>query len=224
MLPAGLYKGPHLFSFSLPSPFFSTSVYSILLHSDLPTSATSSNQLRSFDSLTSRYVPILIPFETVTNKDNLDALHYEVCCLLRGYHRPTNVASMENVEAGNPTVIKSGGCCTKFCYDGSCSVNCGISIGVENPGCLIQCGRGSVQYSGSFIGTIALPASPARSAAARKPPFRISGPGSTRPAASTFIATLEAPAVSSVAAALRTTAIISMTGSVGQVDPCLLCV
>lgn len=73
---------------------------------------------------------------------------------------PTNVTPMENVEPGNSTVIKSGGGWARFCDDDNCSVNCGISVDDENPACLIQRGRGSMQYSGPSIGTIVVLASP----------------------------------------------------------------
>lgn len=63
----------------------------------------------------------------------------------------------------NSTVTRSVKGWARFCDDANCSVNCGISVNVENPGCLIERGRGSVLYNGPYLGGIALLASPGES-------------------------------------------------------------
>lgn len=47
-----------------------------------------------------------------------------------------------------------------FCDDGACSVNCGISVSTDNPGCLGESGRNSVSFHDPNFGNVALVTSP----------------------------------------------------------------
>ena len=38
----------------------------------------------------------------------------------------------------------------QFCDDNACSVNCGASVAVNNPGCLDEYGRGSIAFHGDI--------------------------------------------------------------------------
>ena len=47
-----------------------------------------------------------------------------------------------------------------FCDDAACSVNCGESVSVDNPGCLEEVGRNSIQFHDLNIQDVSLVFSP----------------------------------------------------------------
>jgi hypothetical protein len=48
----------------------------------------------------------------------------------------------------------------QFCNDDNCSVGCGTSVSVDNPGCLVQRGRRSVKFHGANLAKAVLVSSP----------------------------------------------------------------
>ena len=48
----------------------------------------------------------------------------------------------------------------QFCDDTACSVNCGISVSVDNPGCLNEAGRHSILFHGDNVQPVNLVFSP----------------------------------------------------------------
>jgi hypothetical protein len=48
----------------------------------------------------------------------------------------------------------------QFCDDTACTANCGISVSVDNPGCLNESGRHSIKFHDSNIQDVRLVFSP----------------------------------------------------------------